>query len=186
MLTLADCLEEFDKPELLDEENKWYCPRCKDHVQATKSLAIYKAPLVLVISLKRFKHGKSRYASYGYGYSSGGGGKLDTHVDFPIEGLDMSPYIMQKSEEDGQTYIYDLFGISNHFGGLGGGHYTAYAKNWRENKWYNFDDSSCSQASSKSLVSSAAYNLFYRRRGAINLNEVDYERIKQSACMEDL
>ena len=29
-------------------------------------------------------------------------------------------------------------------GGLGGGHYTAYAKNPTKNKWYEFDDSSCS------------------------------------------
>lgn len=25
--------------------------------------------------------------------------------------------------------IYDLYAISNHFGGIGGGHYTAFAKN---------------------------------------------------------
>ena len=25
--------------------------------------------------------------------------------------------------------IYDLYAISNHYGGLGGGHYTAFAKN---------------------------------------------------------
>lgn len=129
-ITLADCLEEFEKPELLDEENKWYCPKCKDHVQATKTLQIYKAPLVLVISLKRFKHGKSRYASYGY--SSGGGGKLQTPVDFPIENLDMQPFILHKTSDEGEAYIYDLFGISNHYGGLGGGHYTAFAKNWKE------------------------------------------------------
>ena len=33
-----DCLEEFERPEQLDEDNKWYCPSCKDHVQATKTL----------------------------------------------------------------------------------------------------------------------------------------------------
>jgi ubiquitin C-terminal hydrolase len=31
-ITLGDCLEEFKKPEMLDEDNKWYCPKCKDHV----------------------------------------------------------------------------------------------------------------------------------------------------------
>ena len=31
-ITLKDCLEEFKKSEMLDEENKWYCPKCKDHV----------------------------------------------------------------------------------------------------------------------------------------------------------
>jgi hypothetical protein len=30
--TLQDCLEEFKKPELLDEDNKWYCSNCKTHV----------------------------------------------------------------------------------------------------------------------------------------------------------
>lgn len=45
----------------------------------------------------------------------------------------MQPFILDKSKSpDGQTYIYDLFGISNHYGGLGGGHYTAYAKNWKD------------------------------------------------------
>ena len=36
--------------------------------------------------------------------------------------------------------LYDLFAVSNHYGGLGGGHYTAYAKN--NGKWYDFNDSS--------------------------------------------
>lgn len=81
----------FEKPELLDEDNKWYCPSCKDHVQATKTLQIFKAPLVLVINLKRFKAGKSKLAMYGLG---SGGGKLSTLVDFPIDNLDMSPYIL--------------------------------------------------------------------------------------------
>ncbi len=57
-------------------------------MQATKKLQIYKAPLVLVVNLKRFKHGK-RMVSYGYGGMSSGGGKLQTLVEFPIEGLDL-------------------------------------------------------------------------------------------------
>jgi ubiquitin carboxyl-terminal hydrolase 4/11/15 len=57
-LTLIDCLHEFKKTEMLDEDNKWYCRNCKDHVQATKQLEIYRAPPVMVVSLKRFKTGK--------------------------------------------------------------------------------------------------------------------------------
>ena len=54
-MTLGDCFEECKKPELLDEDNKWYCGKCKDHVQATKTLEIYRAPPIFVINLKRFK-----------------------------------------------------------------------------------------------------------------------------------
>jgi len=79
-----------------------------------------------------------------------------------------------------------LFGISNHYGGLGGGHYTAFAKNWKEDQWYSFDDSSCSRTSPGRIVTDAAYNLFYRRRGVIDLNNIDYKKFKQSATLEDL
>ena len=49
---------------------------------------------MLVINLKRFKHGK-RMATYSYG--GGGGGKLQTHIDFPIDGLDLQPFILDKN-----------------------------------------------------------------------------------------
>lgn len=50
-------------------------------------------------------------------------------------------------------------------GGLGGGHYTAYAKNFIDNKWYDFNDSSVTPVADPSrVVSSVAYVLFYRRR----------------------
>jgi ubiquitin carboxyl-terminal hydrolase 4/11/15 len=153
-------------------------------VQAVKSLQIYKAPLVLVINLKRFKHGRRQAYSYGYGMG-GGNGKLSTLVEFPIEGLDLKPYILDKSE-DGKTYVYDLFGISNHFGGLGGGHYTAYAKNWKEDQWYSYDDSSCSRTSASRIVTDAAYNLFYRLRGSVDLSNINYSSLKQSATLESL
>lgn len=69
--------------------------------------------------------------------------KLETFVDFPINGLDMTDYLINTktpSEYENETeddngeqkknkILYDLYAISNHFGGLGGGHYTAFAKN---------------------------------------------------------
>jgi ubiquitin carboxyl-terminal hydrolase 4/11/15 len=35
-ISLKDCFEEFRRPEMLDDDNKWYCNKCKDHVRATK------------------------------------------------------------------------------------------------------------------------------------------------------
>lgn len=54
-ITLRDCFEEFRKPEMLDDENKWYCNKCKDHVRATKQMEMYKPPPILIVNLKRFK-----------------------------------------------------------------------------------------------------------------------------------
>jgi len=62
--------------------------------------------------------------------------------------------------------IYDLVTVSNHYGGMGGGHYTAYGKNRLDNKWYYFDDSSVTEAKESDIVTKAAYVLFYQRRSS--------------------
>jgi len=92
-----------------------YCPRCKEHRQATKKLDLWRLPEILVIHLKRFSY--SRYLK----------NKLDTFVSFPIRNLDLSKYVKIKDASD-LSYTYELYAVSNHYGGLGGGHYTAYAK----------------------------------------------------------
>ena len=76
----------------------------------------------MVISLKRFKTSK-KYSIYG------GGGKLNTEVNFPLENLNLSEHALF---DDGKPYIYDLYAVSNHYGSMGFGHYTAFAMNWRE------------------------------------------------------
>ncbi|WAQ91555.1 hypothetical protein PtA15_14A439 [Puccinia triticina] len=257
-LTIEECFKDFSKPEKLGEDDKWYCPRCKNHVQATKQMQIWKVPDILVVHFKRFSSART-----GYGRSS----KVDNFVDFPIQGLDLSnevegikvvrelkkhkrnlrrrppgdadvPQILvdssanqpgssgladdknagndnddaiqedqqsdelipgsarqpdddpkqdpketataatseeegnddghdddEEDEEEEESLIYDLFAVDNHFGGLGGGHYTAFAKNEEDGKWHNYDDSHVTEVSSPEKVkSSAAYLLFYRRR----------------------
>ena len=142
-ITIDDCFNEFKKPEILDEQNKWYCSKCKEHVQATKILEIYRAPPVFVINLKRFKHG-GRQRSFSMFGGSSLGERINADVDFPLEGLDLSKHVIS-AQGKGQNLIYDCFAVSNHMGGLGGGHYTAYAKNPKYNKWFSFNDSSCGE-----------------------------------------
>lgn len=33
-VSLSACLETYLQPEQLGEDDTWYCPKCKDHVQA--------------------------------------------------------------------------------------------------------------------------------------------------------
>jgi ubiquitin carboxyl-terminal hydrolase 4/11/15 len=59
-----------------------------------------------------------------------------------------------------------LYAVSNHFGSLSGGHYTAFAKNPVYKKWFSFDDSDVARSDESEVVTKAAYVLFYRRRNA--------------------
>lgn len=62
-------------------------------------------------------------------------------VDFPIEGLNLSPYLLNPEESKSKDdCIYDLFGVSQHMGSLSGGHYTAVCKNGIDGNWYDFND----------------------------------------------
>lgn len=138
-ITLSDCMDEFKKSEILDEQNMWYCNKCKEHVQAIKKLEIYKAPPIIIINLKRFKQGKARFVMFG---GSSMGSKNDEEVEFPINGFDLGKHVLG-SYVNKENMIYDCYAVSNHFGGMGGGHYTAFAKNG--DKWYEFDDSRVSK-----------------------------------------
>jgi ubiquitin carboxyl-terminal hydrolase 4/11/15 len=60
--------------------------------------------------------------------------------------------------------VYDLVAVSNHSGGLGGGHYTADARNVDDGRWYNFNDTRASATHPDRLSGSAVYLLFYQRR----------------------
>jgi ubiquitin carboxyl-terminal hydrolase 4/11/15 len=54
-INIGDCFNEFKKTEILDEDNMWYCNKCKEHVRASKKFELYKVPPVFCVSLKRFK-----------------------------------------------------------------------------------------------------------------------------------
>ncbi|RFU72417.1 hypothetical protein TARUN_9848 [Trichoderma arundinaceum] len=163
-ITLEECLDEFERAEVLSEQDMWYCPRCKEHRRASKKFDLWKSPDYLVAHLKRF-------SSSGWRRD-----KLDVLVEFPIEGLDLTSRVIQK--EDGKEEIYDLIAVDDHYGGLGGGHYTAYAKNFVDGRWYNYNDSSVSPVSDpSSVVTSAAYLLFYRRRTSGHLGGPRFAQI---------
>jgi ubiquitin carboxyl-terminal hydrolase 4/11/15 len=124
-ITLEDCLNEYGKSETLSEQNAWFCPRCKEHRRADKMFELWKAPDILVMHFKRFSSNRNFRD------------KLEVKVEYPTEGLDLSS--MVRDQQDGKSLIYDLIAVDNHYGGLGGGHYTAYAKNFFNNAWYEYN-----------------------------------------------
>jgi ubiquitin carboxyl-terminal hydrolase 4/11/15 len=145
-ISLQDCLDEFTKEEQLGEDDPWYCPECKKHQQATKKFDLWSVPDVLVVHLKRFSNSRALRD------------KIEAFVDFPIEGLDLTELVQERKiakqlQDEGvdiaqlkfgdldEPLLYDLYAVDEHRGGLGGGHYRAYAFNDVTAQWYQFDDS---------------------------------------------
>nr|XP_040048200.1 ubiquitin carboxyl-terminal hydrolase 19 isoform X2 [Gasterosteus aculeatus aculeatus] len=162
--TLEQCLNLFTKPEVLAPEEAWYCPKCQQHREASKQLLLWRLPNVLIIQLKRFSFRSFIWRD-----------KINDMVDFPVRNLDLSQFcIGQKDEEQmQQPPIYDLYAVINHYGGMIGGHYTAYArlpsdKNSQRSDvgWRLFDDSTVTMVEESQVVTRYAYVLFYRRRNS--------------------
>ncbi|KAK3549361.1 hypothetical protein QTP70_034603 [Hemibagrus guttatus] len=158
--SLQECLKLFSKEEKLTDNNKVFCPHCKAQREFTKKLEVWKVPPILLIHLKRFWY-EGRWKQ-----------KLQTSVDFPLENLDLSQYVIGSKTN---LKRYNLFAVSvsismktcncsvlkNHYGGLDGGHYTAYCRNAVRQNWFKFDDHEVSEISTSSVKSSAAYIFFY-------------------------
>ena len=156
--TIQECFELFTREEKLDKDNEWFCNKCKAHKQATKKMELFKLPEILILHLKRFK--TSRIGSIGSLYFPAGSTKINSFVEFPVETFDMKPFC-KKKDENGK---YELIGVSNHFGEMNGGHYTAYCKNHFTGTWFEFDDTGVSKCrDEKEMVSEAAYMLFYKK-----------------------
>ena len=78
-------MEYFRKTTKLDKENAWYCNICKDHVEANKTIEIYKAPPILIFCLQRFKSHNIYFKE-----------KLEDKIVYPLENLDMTPYVVSE------------------------------------------------------------------------------------------
>jgi ubiquitin C-terminal hydrolase len=115
-----------------------------------KEIQFWNLPNVLIISLKRFSNGIE---------------KLNHLVDFPLENLDLSKYVIGYKNK---SFVYDLFGICNHCGTIMGGHYTSFVRN-ADNLWLHYNDSSVEKIENvTSIISPMAYCLFYRKKNTSN------------------
>merc|ERR1712226_805368 len=152
--TLHACLRKNAEREQLAEVDAVYCSTCKEHRQQRKKLDLCSLPEVLVIHLKRF----------GRDSMDGPLTKICSPVEFPLE-LDLGEFVRQKGLE---RTTFQLHGVVNHHGNVGGGHYTAHALvtstedrgDCSDGQWFCFNDSAVNQVPSTNLDHEAAYLLF--------------------------
>ena len=153
-LTLWNCLDAFSQSEALGPENMWFCPMCQDNKSVEKFIRIKELPSTLIIHLKRFAfHGSQ-------------GDKIDAPVRFPFTKTDFASYVF--SSDSNRPYPeYDLISCVCHFGGLHGGHYTAYTKHPVSQKWvyYNDHKAELRNPEEEKDTDREAYILIYQQRG---------------------
>lgn len=175
--TLDQCLAQFCRDEPLGGEERWICPRCKVHREATKQITFTRLPQYLVVHLKRFRNDD-------YGRAAR---KLHTVIDFPLRGLDMSPYTLpppdaaeqqriaslaapqEKAPDPAMTppYSYDAYAVLQHIGGdLTHGHYTTAVRDRMKRVWRKYNDTVVREIDPAGLQNKEAYILFYERTAA--------------------
>jgi ubiquitin carboxyl-terminal hydrolase 2/21 len=148
--TLEQCLEHFEKPELLTDDNQVRCEKCGKNTDTIKRIFIWEISSVLIIHLKRFKM-NGKYAE-----------KNNTSIHFPIVDLTLDKNYHPNYKRE---YKYNLYGIVNHSGDVGSGHYFAYCQNFMDNNWYQYNDSSVSIIHNfNSSVKSEGYIFMYVKK----------------------
>ncbi|TIB95941.1 cysteine proteinase [Wallemia mellicola] len=160
-VSLTTCLDSFLKDEVMEKDNAWNCPNCKVARKSIKRLSIARLPPILLIQLKRF--------SFNGPFSD----KIETLVTYPLKNFNLTPYTPHMANQyygitnkDDPTlqhppFIYELYGVTNHYGSLQSGHYTANVNSG--NEWYNCADSRVSKSNEKEVVSKHGYMLYYKR-----------------------
>lgn len=151
---IRDCLRSYCCEERLSGDDIWKCPRCKQEREAYKKITITRAPRYLVIHLKRFSASHVERAR-----------KIRTPIDFPLNGLDMEPFMLPsvtpqeeatiERQPDGVNqlkrikndpamngpYLYNAYAVIRHIGStLASGHYISVVKDASRGCWRQYND----------------------------------------------
>ena len=159
--TLEDCLRQFSQPTVLAASEAVVCDvgGCKHHgklLASKKSLQLSVLPAVLAIHLKRNRFSSAEQRAY----------KVNSEVMFPLECLDMMPFVPTAQVASAEHALYDLASVCVHLGSTGDlGHYITYGLS-ASGSWYKFNDAVVTRAASATVAGACggAYVLFYTRR----------------------
>jgi ubiquitin C-terminal hydrolase len=152
-LTMQNAFDFFQCEEKLEENNTWYCSKCKKHQEAFKKLDIYKPSKYLIIQFKRFQIKSNNMIMSLFSNK-----KISTFINYDVNDLDLRKYVIGPERSKA---VYNLYGVVEHWGSLRFGHYTALCKTAQGN-WMRFDDETCKDTDN--AVVKDAYLLFYKMK----------------------
>jgi len=138
---LYNCLDEYIKKSKID--NEWKCDECNHKVYPFKKIIFWNLSPILIFQIKQYTLN----------------GKLNKHIDFPIH-LNLNDYCINSNN---QNTKYKLYGMCIHDGSLNFGHYYANCYNYKNDKWFRFNDENISNISEEEILNENPYCLFYFR-----------------------
>ena len=146
-ITLNDCFEQNEQPEMLEGSNQIYCNNCHFSSDAISCNKFNTCPEVLTIILNRGK-----------------GLEFEVEFSFPLS-ISIDKYVTEKSFSTN----YELIGVLTHHGPSGmAGHFVAYCKSPKNGEWFFYNDATVTHCDKenveKEMVSNGVpYILFYQR-----------------------
>ena len=143
---INDCFSHFVKTEKLEKDELWDCSKCHSCEESHKKILLWKSPFILIIQLKRFDYLHNC--------------KINTNISYPLTNFNLTNYI---DGYDKMESLYNLVGIIEHIGSLGGGHYISHIKN-KNNKWYTYNDNNVSELNKQSVNQKQGYILVYQKK----------------------
>jgi ubiquitin C-terminal hydrolase len=143
--SLEECFDLYTSNEILDGDNMYFDENLGQKIIAKKNILFWSLPKILIIDIKRFS---ARIM------------KLQQLLNFPLDNLNLSKYVIGYNSNE---YVYDLFGICNHSGGVSGGHYTSFVRD--NDDWYLCNDTQVIKIDDlNKIITPKAYCLFYKKR----------------------
>ena len=141
-------LSKFLKSEVLESENKWFCPSCDCLTQSNRETSIINSGCILVIQLLCFSisHSRLRKDQMLFNYMP------ESELNVPITGS-WSIFFQQ-------TLSYD---IHNHWSTLDQEHYWVVIKDWNLGNWLSCNDNVVLTVPQHVLNTSNSYILFYKK-----------------------
>ena len=125
---IAEALDLFVKPDVLDGDNKYFCDKYNAKISAKKRCRIRELEKTVIIHLKRFEFDLDTMQRV----------KVNDYCEFPMD-INLKPWCKDQ-ERDDEAYLFELVGVLLHSGGADSGHYTSIIKDRSSLVWYKFDD----------------------------------------------
>ena len=141
---ILDGFRDNSSPTMLKGDNKFLCNSCNKLQEAQTTCKIFEPPQKLLINIDYGKNKKYQ----------------PTAIEFSEE-IDITEFVDFNFQ---QKIIYKIIGVCTHYGHSGSyGHYVAFCRNRENDKWYEFNDSFCSECNKREIYRGSPYLLLYER-----------------------